>query len=93
MPYYVLQYEVVDDYANRRTPFRQLHLQKIREAQARGELRIAGALSDPPDGALLVFISDSPAVAENFAQNDPYVLNGLITSWRVRPWTVVAGEV
>jgi uncharacterized protein YciI len=93
MTYYVLQYEVVDDYANRRTPFRQLHLQKIREAHARGELRIAGALGDTPDGALLVFQSDSPTAAEHFAQNDPYVTNGLITSWRVRPWAVVAGEV
>jgi uncharacterized protein len=65
----------------------------IRDAQARGELRLAGALNDPPDGALLVFRSDSPSVAENFARNDPYVLNGLITSWRVRPWAVVAGEV
>jgi uncharacterized protein YciI len=93
VPYYVLQYEVVDDYVNRRTPFRQLHLQKIREAHARGESRIAGALSDPPDGALLVFQSDSLTVAERFAQTDPYVISGLITSWRVRPWTVVAGEV
>jgi uncharacterized protein len=93
LPYYVLQYEVVDDYANRRTAFRHLHLQMIRDAQARGELRLAGALNDPPDGALLVFRSDSPSVAENFARNDPYVLNGLITSWRVRPWAVVAGEV
>jgi hypothetical protein len=92
MPYYVLQYEVVDDYANRRTPFRPLHLEMIRDAHARGELRMAGALSDPPDGALLVFRSDSPQIAEDFARNDPYVKNGLITSWRVRPWTVVAGE-
>ena len=93
MPYYVLEYEVVDDYANRRLPFRQLHLEKIREAHANGELRLAGALSDPPDGALLVFRSDSPKVAEDFARNDPYVKNGLITAWRVRAWTVVAGEV
>ena len=93
MAYYVLQYEVVDDYVNRRTPFRQLHLQKIREAQARGDLRIAGALGEIPDGALLIFRSDSPSPAEDFAKNDPYVINGLITSWRVRPWAVVAGEV
>ena len=93
MPYYILEYEVVDDYANRRLPFRQLHLEKIQEAHANGELRLAGALSDPPDGALLVFRSDSPKVAEDFARNDPYVKNGLITAWRVRAWTVVAGEV
>jgi len=93
MNYYVLEYDVVDDYANRRMPFRQFHLQKVRDAQARGELRLAGALNDPPDGALLVFRSDSPSTAEDFARTDPYVINGLITSWRVRPWTVVAGEV
>jgi uncharacterized protein len=93
MPYYVLQYQVVDDYANRRAPFRQLHLQKVRDAHASGELRIAGALGDPADGAMLVFQSESPTVAEEFARTDPYVINGLITSWRVRPWTVVAGEV
>ena len=93
MPYYVLQYEVVNDYANRRTPFRQLHLQMIREAHARGELRLAGALGETPDGALLIFRSDSSSAAEDFAKKDPYVLNGLIKSWRVRPWAVVAGEV
>ena len=93
MPYYILQYEVVDDYAKRRMPFRQLHLQQIREAQARGELRVAGALGEIPDGALLIFRSDSPSPADDFAKNEPYVINGLITSWRVRPWTVVAGEV
>jgi len=93
MPYYILEYAVVDDYANRRMPFRQLHLQKVRDAHASGDLRLAGALSDPRDGALLVFRADSPKVAEDFARTDPYVLNGLITFWRVRPWTVVAGEV
>ena len=93
MTYYVLQYDVVDDYANRRMPFRPLHLEMVRGAHERGDLRLAGALGDPSDGALLVFRSDSPRAAEEFARNDPYVKNGLITSWRVRPWNVVAGEL
>ena len=92
MQYYVLEYEVVDDYVNRRAPFRQLHLGLIREAHARGDLRMAGAVGDPPEGALLLFRSDSSAVAEDFARRDPYVLNGLITSWRVRFWNLVAGN-
>ena len=33
----------------------------------------------------------SPAVAEDFVKNDPYVKNGLITEWEVRPWIVVIG--
>jgi uncharacterized protein YciI len=38
-----------------------------------------------------LFKGDSPAVAERFAAADPYVKNGLVKSWRVRPWTTVVG--
>jgi uncharacterized protein YciI len=41
---------------------------------------------------VLLFEGETPAVAESFAQADPYVLNGLVTKWRVRPWTTVVGE-
>ena len=51
---------------------------------------LAGAF-DPPDGALLVFRAESASEVEAFARADPYVRNGLVTSWRVRPWTVVVG--
>jgi uncharacterized protein YciI len=52
---------------------------------------MAGALAEPADSALLVFKGESPRVAEAFAKNDPYVKNGLIVEWKVRPWTVVIG--
>ena len=91
MNYYALEYETVDDYANRRVPFREAHLRLLRDAQQRGELTMAGALGDPPNGALLIFRSETSRVAEQFAQTDPYVVNGLIINWRVRPWHVVAG--
>lgn len=92
MTYYALFYEVVDDFIRRRTPFREEHLLLAREAHARGELLLAGALDDPPAGALLVFQSGGPETAEAFAYKDPYVKNGLITRWKVRPWTVVVGN-
>jgi len=41
--------------------------------------------------ALLVFRASSAAEVEAFAKSDPYVVNGLIKSWRVREWTVVIG--
>ena len=92
MPYFVLRYDaVVDDYVNRRTPFRADHLSLVREAQARGEVVMAGAVGDPPDGALFVFRGDSADVATRFANNDPYMTNGLVLSWRVQPWHVVVG--
>ena len=49
------------------------------------------AALDPPDGALLVFSADDAQPVEDFARNDPYVLNGLVKQWRVREWTVVVG--
>jgi uncharacterized protein len=92
MPYYALFYEAVDDFMARRGAYRDEHLRMAREAHARGELVLAGALADPANGALLIFQGESPAPAEAFARHDPYVNNGLITRWKVRPWTVVVGN-
>ena len=47
-------------------------------------------LCDPVDSALLWFKADSAKVVEDFVAADPYVKNGLVTSWRVRPWMTVA---
>ena len=93
MGYYALFYrEVVPDFIDRRSAFRGEHLGLAREAHARGELLLAGALADPPDGALLVFRAESAQPAEDFVSKDPYVLNGLVTRWEIRPWTVVIGN-
>ena len=86
---WVLIYELVDDYLDRRPEFRSQHLALARAAHERGELLLAGALADPYDRALLVFTGDSADNAAEFARNDPYVLNGLVTSWTVRQWNEV----
>ena len=89
--HFILFYETVENYVERRAPYRAEHLAYATAAHERGDLLMAGALADPPDAAVLVFKGDSPAVAEAFARGDPYVRNGLIKSWKVRPWTVVIG--
>jgi len=89
--HWLLLYDVVDDYVERRAPFRDRHLAHARAAHERGELVLAGALADPADGAVLVFRGDTAAVAEAFARDDPYVAEGVVTGWRVRAWTVVIG--
>ena len=91
MPYFALTYEVVDDFVDRRLPFRPAHIKEVRDAHARGELIMAGALGEPA-GALLVFRAADKSTAEHFAKADPYVKNGLVASWKVRPWTVVVGQ-
>lgn len=92
MKHFALMYDVVDRFVEKRMPHREAHLGLVRAAHDRGELVLAGALGDPPDGALLVFRSDSADAAERFAHADPYVLQGLVISWRVRPWNVVVGD-
>lgn len=89
--HFILFYDYVDNVVERRAPFRDEHLKLAREARGRGELLLAGAFADPVDGAALVFQADSQKAVEAFATRDPYVKNGIVTSWRVRPWTVVIG--
>jgi len=85
--HYVLFYDVVDNYVERRALLRNQHLALARQSHERGEMLIAGAFSDPVDGAMLVFSTQESADA--FAANDPYVLNGLVTKWWVRKWVTV----
>ena len=92
MNYYALFYEVVDDFVARRAPFRREHLRLAAEARKRGEILLAGALAEPADRALIVFHGADKSLAEAFARQDPYVVNGLVKKWEVRPWNVVVGN-
>ena len=89
--YFILFYKTVDNYIEKRIPYREEHLAYALRSHEKGELYIAGAFADPADGAVLVFKADHPSVAEEFALNDPYVRNGLIVEWQVRQWNVVIG--
>jgi uncharacterized protein YciI len=88
--HYLLFYDAAPDYPARRPAFRVDHLALVRDAHARGELVLAGALADPADGAVLVFRDEDAAAA--FAAADPYVRHGLVTGWRVRRWATVVGD-
>jgi uncharacterized protein YciI len=89
--YYILFYKTVENYVERRASFRSDHLDLVQNYHDAGHLVMAGALADPADGAVLIFKGDTPAAAEAFVAADPYVRNGLIIEWSVRPWTVVVG--
>ena len=91
--HYLLFYDVVEHYAERRTPFRAAHLAYARQAVDRGDLVLGGAFANPIDGTALLFKGSSAAVAEAFATGDPYVANGLVTKWWVREWTTVVGTL
>jgi len=90
--HYLLFYELGDDYVAQRDKFRKAHLELAWKASERGELLLAGALAKPSDGAVLLFTGDSPRAAEEFAQEDPYVIHGIVKRWHVREWSTVAGK-
>lgn len=90
--FWVLEYDYVDDYLERRQPFRQAHLALAEAAHRRHELLFAGTVDDPVSGALFVFTADDPATVEEFVRMDPYVANAVVRDWRVRPWNVVVGD-
>ncbi|MFN8140592.1 MAG: YciI-like protein [Fimbriimonadales bacterium] len=91
--HYLLIYKTAADYLERRGEFREEHLRMAWDSSARGELIAGGAVGDPIDSAMLLFQGDSPAAAEAFAKSDPYVLHGVVTSWCVKPWHTVAGDL
>jgi uncharacterized protein YciI len=62
-----------------------------RAPAAAGHLILGGALADPIDAAVLLFAAESPKVAEDYANADPYVAQGLVKRWYVREWATVVG--
>jgi uncharacterized protein YciI len=89
--HFLLFYQFVPDYLQRRALHRAEHLRAAWEAHERGELILAGALAEPTDSAVLLFAGDDDSAARAFAAADSYVKAGLVTQWSVRPWTTVVG--
>ncbi len=90
--HFLLFYDYLPDYMAKRDDYRSMHLTMAWHAHQRGELALGGAFSDTMDGAVMLFSGDSPEVAERFAASDPYVQNGLVSRWWVRPWATVVGD-
>jgi uncharacterized protein YciI len=86
---FLLFYDYVPDILERRAPHRDAHLEHARLWCEEGRLVLAGALGDPPYGAAIVLrVSGTEEVSE-FVRDDPYDHAGLVTDWRVEPWSVV----
>ena len=88
--HYILFHEYAPDHLERRGEFLNRHMALARASMGRRECFPGGAFADPADGAAVVIRGDSPAVSASLAKQGPYLLDGLVTSWRVREWTTVA---
>jgi hypothetical protein len=87
--HHLLLYSYVEDMADRRGPYREAHLERIRAEREAGRIVMAGALGNPPSGGAMVWLGVGPEQIEAFVAADPYVRAGLVTSWRVELWNLV----
>jgi uncharacterized protein YciI len=85
---YVLFYESGDDVASNAPPHFPAHKARLDEFHARGDLLLVGTFADAQkDGSMSVFRTRE--AAEEFATGDPFVLNGVVRSWRVLDWNEI----
>jgi uncharacterized protein len=82
---FVLFYESSADVLETAPAHFAAHSARYEVFHARGELLMIGTFADAVrDGAMAVFATRE--AAEEFAKDDPFVLNGVVRSWQVRGW-------
>jgi uncharacterized protein YciI len=82
---YVLLYESAEDVAEKAPTHSAAHSRHWQPFRERGELLMIGPFGDPQSqGAMAIFTTRESA--EEFAQSDPFVVNGVVRSWEVREW-------
>jgi uncharacterized protein YciI len=85
---YVLFYESADDVAAKAPAHFPAHSARLDEFHARGDLLLVGTFADPQkDGSMSIFRTRE--AAEEFAREDPFVLNGVVRDWRVLDWNEI----
>jgi len=87
----VLHYEYVPDILELRGPHRAGHIAAAKKLEDDGKLVLAGAMANPVDSAMFIFKDVTDSEIKQFVEDDPYFVNGLVKSWRVREWTAVVG--
>jgi uncharacterized protein len=80
---YVLLYESSADVAEKAPLHFADHRARWAEFRDRGTLLLIGPFSDQ-SGAMGVFTTLE--AAQEFAAGDPFVLHGVVESWRIREW-------
>ena len=89
---FVLEYAYVADILEKRGPYRPQHL-KLAEDHLKDGSIIYGGPFTPPTGAMFIFSVDGRESVEAFIAEDPYVTNGLVTTYTIKEWNVLIGSI
>ena len=77
-------YEIAPDAVSKLKEYYPAHRARLDEFHSRGVLLAAGPLGNPPESAMGIFTTRE--AAEEFIQGDPFVVNGLVSTWRLVEW-------
>ena len=80
----VLIYEFTQDGLRKMQAQNDAHSDWVDAFYTRGLLLMTGPFANPSDGYMSVFVSRE--AAEEFIQGDPFVADGLVSSWILRDW-------
>jgi uncharacterized protein YciI len=87
---HVLFYESAPDVLSKAPAHFPAHKARLDDFHARGTLLMVGTFGDPQaEGSMAIFTSR--AAAEEFAEDDPFVLNGVVRAWHIREWNEIFG--
>jgi uncharacterized protein len=85
---YVVLYASADDVASKAPAHFPAHKARLDEFHARGDLLMVGTFGDPQtQGSMAIFRTRE--AAEEFAREDPFVLNGVVARYEIRDWDEV----
>jgi uncharacterized protein len=90
MPVFAVHYTYVDD-PEVVTRHRPAHRDFLRDLLDRGIVLAAGAYSDGPAGALLIFRADTEQAIATLLLDDPFQQLGLVQDCRIRAWGQAMG--
>jgi uncharacterized protein len=93
---FVLEYHYCPNILEKRAPFRDAHLKYANACVANNLVVVGGALipadKDIVRGLIVLKAPDTETV-RRFAENDPYVIEGLVTKYDINEWAVAIGGI
>jgi uncharacterized protein YciI len=85
---YVVFYESGPDVLTLAPQHFPAHQARLRDFHERGELLMVGTFGDPvAEGSMAIFATREGA--EEFVEEDPFVLHGVVRSWTLREWNEI----
>lgn len=89
---YIVKYKVVENAMEKRAPFHEVQSAYYKRLNDSGNLILMGPVGNPPTAALAIFRNLTPEQIDNLVRQDPDVINGVVSKYRIKPFLAVSGE-